>query len=75
MHVASAKTGLALQVLQRYQSRRRVDNLLMQSGMDLFYAGFSNDPACCEFCVMWTMAPAGGRIETSGAEVALGLSL
>lgn len=33
----------SLQVLQRYQSRRRVDNLLMQSGMDLFYAGFSND--------------------------------
>ena len=33
----------ALPVLERYQSRRRVDNLLMQSGMDLFYAGFSND--------------------------------
>ena len=32
-----------LPVLERYQSRRRVDNLLMQSGMDLFYAGFSND--------------------------------
>ena len=33
----------SLPVLQRYQARRRVDNLLMQSGMDLFYAGFSND--------------------------------
>ncbi|HDT6544105.1 TPA: 2-octaprenyl-3-methyl-6-methoxy-1,4-benzoquinol hydroxylase [Kluyvera ascorbata] len=33
----------SLPVLERYQSRRRVDNLLMQSGMDLFYAGFSND--------------------------------
>lgn len=33
----------SLPVLKRYQSRRRVDNLLMQSGMDLFYAGFSND--------------------------------
>lgn len=32
----------SLPVLERYQSRRRVDNLLMQSGMDLFYAGFSN---------------------------------
>jgi Ubiquinone biosynthesis hydroxylase, UbiH/UbiF/VisC/COQ6 family len=30
-------------VLKRYQTRRRTDNLLMQSGMDLFYAGFSND--------------------------------
>ena len=33
----------SLPVLERYQARRRVDNLLMQSGMDLFYAGFSND--------------------------------
>ena len=33
----------SLPVLEHYQARRRVDNLLMQSGMDLFYAGFSND--------------------------------
>lgn len=33
----------SLPVLERYQARRRVDNLLMQSGMDLFYSGFSND--------------------------------
>lgn len=31
------------QVLQRYQTRRMADNLIMQSGMDLFYAGFSNN--------------------------------
>ncbi len=31
------------QVLQRYQTRRMADNFIMQSGMDLFYAGFSND--------------------------------
>jgi 2-octaprenyl-3-methyl-6-methoxy-1,4-benzoquinol hydroxylase len=30
-------------VLKRYQNRRRLDNLAMQSGMDLFYAGFSNN--------------------------------
>ncbi|MBJ3814530.1 2-octaprenyl-3-methyl-6-methoxy-1,4-benzoquinol hydroxylase [Shimwellia pseudoproteus] len=29
-------------VLKRYQHRRQPDNFLMQSGMDLFYAGFSN---------------------------------
>ncbi|WP_435954582.1 3-demethoxyubiquinol 3-hydroxylase [Dryocola sp. BD626] len=29
-------------ILKRYQSRRQADNFLMQSGMDLFYAGFSN---------------------------------
>ncbi|MDI3361216.1 3-demethoxyubiquinol 3-hydroxylase [Lelliottia sp. V89_10] len=32
-------------VLKRYQTRRMADNFLMQSGMDLFYAGFSNDLA------------------------------
>lgn len=30
-------------VLQRYQRRRRGDNLLMQVGMDAFYTTFSND--------------------------------
>ena len=29
-------------ILKRYQTRRQADNFLMQSGMDLFYAGFSN---------------------------------
>ncbi len=28
---------------QRYEARRKPDNLLMQSGMDLLYKGFSND--------------------------------
>ena len=27
------------------RARRRADNFIMQSGMDLFYAGFSNDRA------------------------------
>lgn len=30
-------------VLKRYQMRRMADNFMMQSGMDLFYAGFSNN--------------------------------
>lgn len=30
-------------ILKRYQARRQADNFLMQSGMDLFYAGFSNN--------------------------------
>ncbi|MDU1434723.1 MAG: 2-octaprenyl-3-methyl-6-methoxy-1,4-benzoquinol hydroxylase [Citrobacter freundii] len=30
-------------VLKRYQNRRMTDNFIMQSGMDLFYAGFSNN--------------------------------
>ena len=35
----------SLPVLKRYQARRMADNYLMQSGMDLFYTGFSNDLA------------------------------
>lgn len=35
----------SLEVLKRYQRRRQADNFLMQSGMDLFYAGFSNNLA------------------------------
>lgn len=33
------------QVLRRYQRKRHADNLLMQSGMDLFYFTFSNQLA------------------------------
>ncbi len=46
--LSEAKAGEAwasLPVLKRYQARRRADNFIMQSGMDLFYAGFSNDLA------------------------------
>lgn len=32
-------------ILKRYQMRRKMDNIAMQSGMDLFYAGFSNQIA------------------------------
>lgn len=35
----------SLEVLQRYQSKRKLDNLIMQTGMDLFYVGFSNNLA------------------------------
>ncbi|MGU3413452.1 3-demethoxyubiquinol 3-hydroxylase [Enterobacteriaceae bacterium C34A] len=35
----------SLSVLKRYQTQRMADNYLMQSGMDLFYASFSNDLA------------------------------
>ncbi|WP_299998577.1 3-demethoxyubiquinol 3-hydroxylase [uncultured Cedecea sp.] len=35
----------SLEVLARYQSKRKLDNLMMQTGMDLFYVGFSNNLA------------------------------
>ncbi|WCP66422.1 2-octaprenyl-3-methyl-6-methoxy-1,4-benzoquinol hydroxylase [Vibrio tubiashii] len=37
------KTSIDDSVLKQYERKRRPDNLLMQSGMDLFYKGFSND--------------------------------
>ena len=40
---AHGEEWASLPVLKRYQTRRQADNFSMQSGMDLFYAGFSND--------------------------------
>jgi 2-octaprenyl-3-methyl-6-methoxy-1,4-benzoquinol hydroxylase len=37
------ETWASQPVLKRYQNRRMTDNFIMQSGMDLFYAGFSNN--------------------------------
>lgn len=67
----------SLQVLQRYQSRRRVDNLLMQSGMDLFYAGFSNDlgPLRILRNVGLMAAQRAGVLKHQALKYALGLSL
>ncbi|MGF1907990.1 2-octaprenyl-3-methyl-6-methoxy-1,4-benzoquinol hydroxylase [Vibrio kasasachensis] len=39
----TAGESLSADVLAAYERKRRSDNLLMQSGMDLFYKGFSND--------------------------------
>lgn len=40
-----AENWASAPVLQRYQRKRHRDNLLMQSGMDLFYFAFSNQSA------------------------------
>lgn len=40
---AHGEEWASLPVLKRYQTRRQADNFIIQSGMDLFYAGFSND--------------------------------
>ncbi|GAB2654980.1 2-octaprenyl-3-methyl-6-methoxy-1,4-benzoquinol hydroxylase [Vibrio panuliri] len=37
--------SLSSEVFACYQRKRHADNLLMQSGMDVFYKGFSNDVA------------------------------
>ncbi|UPQ88618.1 2-octaprenyl-3-methyl-6-methoxy-1,4-benzoquinol hydroxylase [Vibrio sinaloensis] len=45
LDVCDGENELNQQTLANYEKRRRPDNLLMQSGMDLFYKGFSNDIA------------------------------
>ncbi|KGY13482.1 2-octaprenyl-3-methyl-6-methoxy-1,4-benzoquinol hydroxylase [Vibrio tubiashii] len=45
LEVAKGAAQLDQSVLKQYERKRRPDNLLMQSGMDFFYKGFSNDIA------------------------------
>lgn len=45
LDVCEGESEINQQTLANYEKRRRPDNLLMQSGMDLFYKGFSNDIA------------------------------
>ncbi|MBY7860347.1 2-octaprenyl-3-methyl-6-methoxy-1,4-benzoquinol hydroxylase [Vibrio fluvialis] len=45
LEVTQGQEVLTLAQFQRYERRRRPDNLLMQTGMDFFYKAFSNDVA------------------------------
>lgn len=62
-------------VLLRYQRQRRLDNLLMQSGMDLFYTAFSNDlpqvKALRNLALM--TAQRAGALKTKALKYALGI--
>ncbi|SLM63862.1 MULTISPECIES: 3-demethoxyubiquinol 3-hydroxylase [Dickeya] len=62
-------------VLRRYEQRRRADNLLMQSGMDLFYKAFSNRLAPVEFArnVALMAAQRAGKLKQHALRYALGL--
>ncbi len=62
-------------VLLRYQRRRRVDNLLMQSGMDLFYTAFSNSlpPVRMLRNLALMAAQRAGKLKSKALEYALGL--
>lgn len=63
------------QVLKRYQRRRQADNFIMQSGMDLFYAGFSNDlgPLRVIRNIGLMAAQRGGALKRQALKYALGL--
>ncbi|CNK29869.1 2-octaprenyl-3-methyl-6-methoxy-1%2C4-benzoquino l hydroxylase [Yersinia mollaretii] len=63
------------QVLLRYQRRRRTDNLMMQSGMDLFYTAFSNDLPPVRFVrnLALMAAQRAGKLKEQALKYALGL--
>ena len=59
----------------RYERRRRPDNLLMQSGMDLFYGVFSNEigPLRLARNLALTLADRAGPLKEMALRYALGL--
>ncbi|AJJ72665.1 3-demethoxyubiquinol 3-hydroxylase [Yersinia pseudotuberculosis] len=63
------------QVLLRYQRRRRTDNLMMQSGMDLFYTAFSNDLPAVKFArnLALMVAQRAGKLKEHALRYALGV--
>ena len=65
----------SLPVLKRYQTRRMADNYLMQSGMDLFYASFSNNLAPLKMLrnVGLMAAKRAGVLKRQALKYALGL--
>lgn len=62
-------------VLLRYQRRRRTDNLIMQSGMDVFYTAFSNDLPVVKFArnLALMAAQRAGKLKEHALKYALGL--
>jgi len=62
-------------VLLRYQRQRRLDNLMMQSGMDLFYTAFSNDlaPVMILRNLALMTAQRAGVLKTKALKYALGI--
>ena len=75
LEVCQQDAELSEQVLRRYHLRRRPDNLLMQSGMDVFYKGFSNDIAPLKLVrnAVLKLADKTGPIKNQVLKYALGL--
>ncbi|NDL62717.1 3-demethoxyubiquinol 3-hydroxylase [Acerihabitans arboris] len=64
-----------LRILKRYQHRRYGDNLLMQSGMDVFYTAFSNNlpPVRLARNLGLILAQRAGPLKARALKYALGL--
>lgn len=63
------------EALRRYERRRYPDNLLMQTGMDVFYNAFSNDlaPLALVRNLGLMMAERSGKLKEKALRYALGL--
>lgn len=72
---AVEEKGLTAQAMNQYQRTRRCDNLIMQSGMDVFYKGFSNDLAPLKFArnAILKLADQTGPVKQQVLKYALGL--
>ncbi|GLT16771.1 2-octaprenyl-3-methyl-6-methoxy-1,4-benzoquinol hydroxylase [Vibrio zhanjiangensis] len=75
LDVTSGETDISQQLLERYERKRRLDNLVMQSGMDIFYKVFSNDLTGLKLIrnAALKMADNAGPIKTQVLRYALGL--
>ncbi|PMH37475.1 2-octaprenyl-3-methyl-6-methoxy-1,4-benzoquinol hydroxylase [Vibrio sp. 10N.286.49.B3] len=73
--VSSAQGQLEEEQVAQYQKLRRADNLLMQSGMDLFYKTFSNNilPMKLARNIALKLAENSGPIKKQVLKYALGL--
>ncbi|EGA68037.1 2-octaprenyl-3-methyl-6-methoxy-1,4-benzoquinol hydroxylase [Vibrio sinaloensis DSM 21326] len=75
LELTEGEARLSDEVLKRYERKRRPDNLLMQSGMDFFYKGFSNDIAPLKLArnAALKLAENAGPLKTQVLKYALGL--
>ncbi|MGY3569020.1 2-octaprenyl-3-methyl-6-methoxy-1,4-benzoquinol hydroxylase [Vibrio paucivorans] len=75
LEVTAGQEVIGTSVLNHYQRKRKPDNLLMQSGMDLFYKGFSNDIAPLRFMrnAALKIAENSGPLKKQVLKYALGL--
>ncbi|NCO46100.1 MAG: 2-octaprenyl-3-methyl-6-methoxy-1,4-benzoquinol hydroxylase, partial [Vibrio sp.] len=73
--VTQNQEALTQAQLRNYETRRRPDNLVMQSGMDLFYKTFSNEvlPAKLVRNAVLKLAEHSGPVKEKLLQYALGL--
>ncbi|GAL14887.1 2-octaprenyl-3-methyl-6-methoxy-1,4-benzoquinol hydroxylase [Vibrio astriarenae] len=71
----TAEKALTPEGMKQYQQRRYPDNLLMQTGMDVFYKGFSNQLPPLQFArnALLKLAEHSGPIKQQVLKYALGL--